>query len=72
MNKLLLTMCLAGTLALASCGGKQMDESEKAKLVDSLAGAQIQDITAKATQDCEARMATEVKAKTDSIIKLSN
>jgi hypothetical protein len=46
-----------------------MSEAEVSKLVDSMSAAQIEDISAKATQDCEARMATEVGKISDSILK---
>ena len=37
--------------------------------VDSLAAIKIEEANAKATADCEARMATEVKAITDSLVQ---
>jgi hypothetical protein len=69
MKKYLFSLTALAMIALASCGGKQMDETAIAAKVDSIAAAQIEDITAKTNQDCEARMATEVVTMADSIVK---
>ncbi len=56
--------------SLASCGGgKTMSDSEMNKMADSIAAIEINNITTKAGDDCEARISTEVPAKVDSIVK---
>ena len=70
MRKIILS---AGMLLLVatmqSCGGETaMDPAAVQAKVDSLSAAKIEEATAKATADCETRMATEVKAMADSIV----
>ncbi len=70
MRKIILSACLLFSIAaMQSCGEQaQMDPSAVQAKVDSLAAGKIEEATAKATSDCETRMATEVKAMTDSIV----
>ena len=61
-------LILTGSL-ITSCNNQApMDPAAVQAKVDSLAAGRIKDATAKATTDCETRMATEVKAMTDSIV----
>lgn len=62
-------MAIIGCIAtLTSCGEKPMDPAAIQAKVDSLASSKIEEATAKATQECETRMATELKTMTDSIV----
>lgn len=70
MKKLIYGSSLILSLALASCkGGGALSPSELQARVDSLASTKIEALNAQATADCEARMATEVKAISDSLMK---
>lgn len=53
---------------LNSCGQKAMDPAAVQAKVDSIANEKIKEISAKAISECETRMATEVKQKTDSLV----
>jgi len=70
MKKIILTFsALALVTLVQSCGEKAMDPMAVQAKVDSLAAIKIEEANAKATADCEARMATEVKAITDSLVQ---
>ncbi|MBK7689645.1 MAG: hypothetical protein IPJ31_00475 [Bacteroidetes bacterium] len=69
MKKVLSSVMALSLLAiLQSCGQKPMDPAAVAAKVDSLAAAKIDAATATAITECETRMATEVKFKTDSLV----
>ena len=70
MKKIILTMAIVGFVAsLQSCNNETaMDPAAVTAKVDSLAASKIEEATAKATADCETRMATELKSMTDSIV----
>jgi hypothetical protein len=69
MKKIVYGLSAIVALSLASCaGGEKMSEADIEKKVSELADAKITEETAKVTQDCEARMATEVKIKGDSLV----
>lgn len=62
-------MLLVSIATLQSCGEQaQMDPAAVQAKVDSLAAGKIEEMTAKATAECETRMTTEVKAMADSIV----
>lgn len=62
-------MLMVSIAILQSCGEQaQMDPAAVQAKVDSLAAGKIEEMTAKATAECETRMATEVKAMADSIV----
>lgn len=70
MKKIILTFsALALVFLVQSCGEKAMAPMAVQAKVDSLAAIKIEEANAKATADCEARMATEVKATTDSLLQ---
>jgi hypothetical protein len=64
---LLSAICISALIGACS-GGKSMSEVEIKKAADSIASIQIEELSLKADQDCEARMATEVKTIADSIV----
>jgi hypothetical protein len=69
MKKVILSISACCFVAmLQSCGGAQMDPAAVQAKVDSLAGAQIEAANANATMECETRMTTELKSKTDSMV----
>ncbi len=69
MKKVILTMLTAGLyFGLQSCGEKAMDPAMVQAKVDSLAAIKMQELQAKATQECETRMTTELKSMTDSMV----
>ncbi len=69
MKKVLPSLTALCLLALlSSCGEKAMDPAAVAAKVDSLASSKIDAATADAIKECETRMATEVKFKTDSLV----
>lgn len=54
---------------LQSCNNEvAMDPAAITAKVDSMASAKIEEATAKATADCETRMATEMKTTVDSLV----
>lgn len=59
-------LCLIAMLN--SCAQEPMDPAIVQHKVDSLASIKIDEARAKAIIDCETRMATEVKFKTDSMV----
>ncbi len=59
-------LCLIALLN--SCGEKAMDPAAIEAKVDSMAAAKIEAARATAISECETRMATEVKFKTDSLV----
>ena len=61
-------MVLSTIVVLASCGEATVDTAALNAQVEEQAAAQIDKIQADATINCEARMATELKVKTDSIL----
>jgi uncharacterized membrane protein len=70
MNKIFQVIAVFAVISLSACGGgAKMSESELNAMADSIATPKIEEISAKATADCEARMATEVKTSVDSILK---
>jgi hypothetical protein len=70
MNNFFKSLSAVAICALASCGGgAQLTESQMNAMADSIAAPKIEEINAKATADCEARMTTEVKTMVDSIVK---
>jgi len=70
MRKLIFKTALILSFGLLqSCGSEAtMDPAAVQAKVDSLAAGKIEEATAKATTDCETRMATEVKAMADSLL----
>ena len=69
MRKVILSLAvIGGVVFLQSCGETKMDPAAVQAKVDSLAATKIEEATAKATQDCEARMTTELKSMTDSLV----
>lgn len=70
MRKMIYSAMLLVSIAmLQSCGEQaQMDPAAVQAKVDSLAAGKIEEMTAKATAECETRMATEVRAMADSIV----
>jgi hypothetical protein len=72
MNKIFQAIAVVAVITLSSCGGgATMTEAQLNTMADSMAGPKIEEINAKATADCEARMATEVKTTVDSLLKTS-
>ncbi len=70
MKKIIYGASLVLAVALSSCkGDAALSPTELEAKVNSLAASKIEAINAQATTDCEARMATEVKAIGDSILK---
>jgi hypothetical protein len=70
MTKVLLSCTLVATLFLASCGGgSALTETQLNAMADSMAAPKIEEMEAKATADCEARMVTEVKSMVDSMAR---
>ena len=69
MRKIILSAGLLISIAtMQSCSETPMDPAAVQAKVDSLASSKIEEATAKATSDCETRMATEVKGMSDSIV----
>lgn len=69
MKKILnILIVLTTIVVLASCGEATVDTTALNAKVEEQAAAQIDKIQADATTNCEARMVTELKAKTDSIL----
>jgi predicted acetyltransferase len=69
MKKVLTTIsALMLVVALHSCKEAKMDPAAVQAKVDSLASSKIEEANANAIQECETRMATEVKAMTDSLV----
>lgn len=69
MKKVLTSITALSIVALLnSCGEKAMDPAAVQAKVDSMASAKIEAATASAITECETRMATEVKQKTDSLV----
>ncbi|MFM2385778.1 MAG: hypothetical protein RL660_535 [Bacteroidota bacterium] len=69
MKKALSFSTLAAMLLFAACsGGSQMSAADIDKKVDETAKTQIEAAEAKAISDCEARKATEVRLKSDSMV----
>jgi hypothetical protein len=56
------------SMAAVSCTAPQMDPAAVQAKVDSIAAKRIEAITAQSIQECETRMATEVKSVTDSLV----
>ncbi|KXK43956.1 MAG: hypothetical protein UZ11_BCD004000393 [Bacteroidetes bacterium OLB11] len=52
----------------SSCGEKPVDPAVIQAKVDSIANEKISALSASAISECETRMATEVKQKTDSLV----
>ncbi len=52
----------------SSCGEKAVDPAVIQAKVDSIANEKISALSASAISECETRMATEVKQKTDSLV----
>ena len=72
MKKVFITMTAICIVAiLNSCGEKAMDPAAVQAKVDSMAAIKIDAMSATAIADCEMRMATEVKAKTDSLVHVA-
>lgn len=61
-------MVVLAVLFLASCGGEEVNQESLNLKVSEEASAQIEALTTEYAANCEARMTTEVKAKTDSIV----
>lgn len=55
-------------LFLASCGAEEVNQDNLNLKVSEEASAQIEALTTEYAANCEARMTTEVKEKTDSIL----
>ncbi|MBL7767038.1 MAG: hypothetical protein JNJ58_13130 [Chitinophagaceae bacterium] len=69
MKKVILSLSALGVLALfQSCGETTLDPAAVQAKVDSLASGKIKEAEALAIQECETRMATELKAVTDSLV----
>ncbi len=70
MKKIFFGTCLLLAVGFSACkpDGALTPEELDAK-VNTLAASKIEAINAQATTDCEARMATEVKALSDSLMK---
>ncbi|MCC7030113.1 MAG: hypothetical protein IT257_07400 [Chitinophagaceae bacterium] len=69
MKKIISSISVVCLLALLnSCGEKAMDPAALEAKVDSMAAAKIDAASASAIKECETRMATEVKFKTDSLV----
>lgn len=69
MKKVLTSIVALSLVALLnSCGEKAMDPAAMQAKVDSLAATKIDAASAAAISECETRMATEVKFKTDSMV----
>jgi predicted small lipoprotein YifL len=69
MRKIITSVTALCLLALLnSCGEKAMDPAAVDAKVDSMAAAKIEAASASAIKECETRMATEVKFKTDSLV----
>lgn len=63
-----LTWVAVFMILFASCGEATVDENALNLAVDKQAAVEIDKITAEVNANCETRMATEMKQKTDSII----
>jgi hypothetical protein len=69
MRKLILSASLiVAMVAIQSCGEAEMDQSAVDAKINEQAAAKIEEATATMNAQCETRMATEVKALSDSII----
>lgn len=70
MKKIITAFAIVGFIAtLQSCNNEtSMDLAAVTAQVDSLASAKIETASANATNECETRMATELKTITDSIV----
>lgn len=69
MKKVLTSIVAVTCIALlSSCGEKTVDPTIVQAKVDSIAAEKIKAVSATAIAECETRMATEVKQKTDSLI----
>jgi predicted small lipoprotein YifL len=69
MKKVLTSISALCLVALLNaCGEKAMDPSAVQAKVDSMAASKIEAASATAISECETRMATEVKYKTDSLV----
>jgi hypothetical protein len=69
MKKVILSMgAISFMMVMQSCGGEKMSPEAVQAKVDSLAASQIELANANATAECETRMATELKSKTDSLV----
>ena len=53
---------------MASCGEAEVDQAALDLKVQQRSAVRIEQINEEYAQNCEARMSTEVKAKTDSIL----
>ena len=61
-------MFTLGSVLLYSCNEAKMDPATVEAKVNELAAEKIKEAEAKATADCETRMATELKTMTDSMV----
>ncbi len=69
MKKVLTSITALCLIALLnSCATQPMDPAAVEAKVDSLAASKIESASAAAIKECETRMATEVKYKTDSLV----
>ncbi|MEZ5046176.1 MAG: hypothetical protein R2831_04220 [Chitinophagaceae bacterium] len=69
MKKLILSLSvLVGLAMLNSCGETAMDPAQVEAKVNEAAAVKIEEANAQANTECEARMATELKAATDSLV----
>jgi predicted small lipoprotein YifL len=72
MKQIFLSIAIVGALCtLQSCGSGTAALPDQAAIdtkVNAAADAKIQELTGKATAECETRMATEVKQMADSIV----
>lgn len=69
MKKVLtFTTAVLFAMTLFSCNEAKMDPAAVQATVDSLAAGKIEAANAAAVQECETRMATEVKPMADSLV----
>ncbi len=70
MKKVLFSLTLFTAIGLmSSCTQPTVDTASLQAKVDELAAQKIEALNAQATQECETRMATEVKALADSMVQ---
>ena len=68
MKKIILSLFVVTALAFQSCNEAKVDPAATEAKVNELAAPKIEAATAKATEECETRMATEVKPMADSLV----
>lgn len=68
MKKIISSLFIVTAIAFTACNEAKVDPAVTEAKVNELAASKIEAATAKATEECETRMATEVKPMADSLV----